>query len=238
MSEKLRVLDLFSGSGGFSLGLERTGGFEAVAFCEIEKYPRLHVLEKHWPGVPQYDDVKSLHSDAYLDSLVRTWFDGDEEMAGKLKKLTPEQALECVRMYDAGLALGPIADYFAVSRQAMWDLLRRRTVMRPQKREGADNHFYRGGATAEDQAHNLVDTAVSQGVLVPAPCEVCGKTGMMRDGRRIVQAHHDDYNKPLDVRWLCQKHHHEWHKKNRAREKEVLHGIQSDTVDVITGGFP
>ncbi|WP_281932441.1 DNA cytosine methyltransferase [Roseibium album] len=33
---KLRVLDLFSGIGGFSLGLERTGGFETVAFCEIE----------------------------------------------------------------------------------------------------------------------------------------------------------------------------------------------------------
>ena len=33
---KLRVLDLFSGIGGFSLGLERTGGFETAAFCEIE----------------------------------------------------------------------------------------------------------------------------------------------------------------------------------------------------------
>lgn len=42
---KLRVLDLFSGIGGFSLGLERTGGFETVAFCEIEDYPR-KVLSK------------------------------------------------------------------------------------------------------------------------------------------------------------------------------------------------
>ena len=38
--EKLKVLDLFSGIGGFSLGLERTGGFETVAFCEIEKFPQ------------------------------------------------------------------------------------------------------------------------------------------------------------------------------------------------------
>jgi len=56
---KLRVLDLFSGIGGFSLGLERTGGFETVAFCEIEKYPQ-KVLAKHWPGVPIYDDVREL----------------------------------------------------------------------------------------------------------------------------------------------------------------------------------
>jgi DNA (cytosine-5)-methyltransferase 1 len=47
----LRVLDLFSGIGGFSLGLERTGGFRTVAFCEIEPFPR-KVLAKHWPSVP------------------------------------------------------------------------------------------------------------------------------------------------------------------------------------------
>ena len=55
----LNVLDLFSGIGGFSLGLERTGGFRTVAFCEIEPFCR-SVLNKHWPGVPVYEDVKTL----------------------------------------------------------------------------------------------------------------------------------------------------------------------------------
>lgn len=57
--DKLRVLDLFSGIGGFSLGLERTGGFETVAFCEIDPFCR-RVLAKHWPQVKQYDDIRTL----------------------------------------------------------------------------------------------------------------------------------------------------------------------------------
>ena len=56
---KLHVLDLFSGIGGFSLGLERTGGFETAAFCEIEPFCQ-KVLKKHWPGVPVYSDVRML----------------------------------------------------------------------------------------------------------------------------------------------------------------------------------
>ena len=58
----LRVLDLFSGIGGFSLGLERTGGFTTAAFCEIEPFPRA-VLRKHWPDVLIFDDVRKLRGE-------------------------------------------------------------------------------------------------------------------------------------------------------------------------------
>ena len=54
----MRVLDLFSGIGAFSVGLERAG-FQTVAFCEANPFAR-RVLAKHWPDVPCYDDVRTL----------------------------------------------------------------------------------------------------------------------------------------------------------------------------------
>jgi DNA (cytosine-5)-methyltransferase 1 len=54
-----RVLSLFAGIGGFDLGLERTGGFKTVAFCEIDHFA-VRVLNKHWPEVPVYGDVREL----------------------------------------------------------------------------------------------------------------------------------------------------------------------------------
>ena len=54
----MNVLDIFSGIGGFSLGLERAG-MQTVAFCEIDRYCR-SVLAKHWPGVPIHRDIRAL----------------------------------------------------------------------------------------------------------------------------------------------------------------------------------
>ena len=55
----MKVLDLFSGIGGFSYGLESTGGFQTVAFAECEPYP-IAVLKKHWPTVRVYEDVRQI----------------------------------------------------------------------------------------------------------------------------------------------------------------------------------
>ncbi|WP_417831662.1 DNA cytosine methyltransferase [Terasakiella sp.] len=59
MQPKLKVLSLFAGIGGIDLGLEATGGFETIAFCEKEPYAQ-RVLKKHWPDVPIFDDVRKL----------------------------------------------------------------------------------------------------------------------------------------------------------------------------------
>ena len=56
--KKMNVLDLFSGIGGFSLGLERAG-MKTVAFCEIDKKAQ-QVLRKNWPDVPIFEDVSAL----------------------------------------------------------------------------------------------------------------------------------------------------------------------------------
>jgi hypothetical protein len=53
-------------------------------------------------------------------------------------------------------------------------------------------------------AHLVVSTAIASGRLVRGRCEKCSKLG---------QAHHDDYAKPLEVRWLCSKHHRQLHEK-------------------------
>ena len=82
MVEKLKVLDLFSGIGGFSLGLERTGGFETVAFCEIEKFPQ-KILKKHWPEVPIYEDVTKLEYNGPVDLVTAGFPCQDISLAGK-----------------------------------------------------------------------------------------------------------------------------------------------------------
>lgn len=65
---KLKVLDLFAGIGGFTLGLEKTGLYETVAFCEWDAQAR-QVLKKHWPSVYCYGDIKQLeYNGRYLYS--------------------------------------------------------------------------------------------------------------------------------------------------------------------------
>ncbi len=69
-SKKLKVLDLFSGIGGFSLGLHRAG-FETAAFCEVDEFCQ-KVLAKNFPGIPIFDDIKTLTKEKLNDQGIST----------------------------------------------------------------------------------------------------------------------------------------------------------------------
>lgn len=56
------------------------------------------------------------------------------------------------------------------------------------------------------RANSLVGWAIKHGFLKVHPCSVCGST-------EKVEGHHPDYSKPLEVIWLCGKHHKEIHRK-------------------------
>jgi len=58
----MKMLDLFSGIGGFSLAADWTDNIETVAFCEIDNFCQ-KILRKHWPDVPIYSDIKDLRGD-------------------------------------------------------------------------------------------------------------------------------------------------------------------------------
>ena len=62
---------------------------------------------------------------------------------------------------------------------------------------------YRKKNAEKNGARRKVAYAIMRGYLVPRPCEKCGS--------EKTHAHHDDYSKPLDVRWLCPPHHREIH---------------------------
>lgn len=55
-----------------------------------------------------------------------------------------------------------------------------------------------------------ITSAIVHGKLKRQPCEVCGS-------EHRIHAHHDDYSKPLDIAWLCAKHHHQRHKELEAK---------------------
>lgn len=63
---------------------------------------------------------------------------------------------------------------------------------------------YRARHRERHLAHKAVQTAVARGKLVRGNCEVCGAAS--------AHAHHEDYSRPLDVRWFCKTHHEQSHK--------------------------
>jgi hypothetical protein len=242
----IRMIDLFSGIGGFRLAAEWVwpGEVDCVGHSEIEPYP-CKVYHRHFPESECLGDITKIDWEAILDITANDCYIklsqeqlAELDMAGKQKNYQ-----EAVRLYETGLSIQNIADFFGVTRQAMWYVLKRRGVaFRDNKRFGQENHFHRGGVRASDRAQNLLEEAVERKIVErKTHCEKCGDTGAFKDGRTAIQAHHSDYNKPLEVMWLCQKCHHEWHKTNKAiprKEGMPVEAAKSAEIDLLTGGVP
>lgn len=134
----MKVLDLFSGIGGFSVGLEATG-METVAFCEPNEYCQ-KVLRKNWPEVPIYDDVRELTADRlvrdgiYPDIITGGFPCQDLSVAGQQAGLEGERSglwSECARLLGeirprcavfenvTNLLTGDGGDWF---KRVLWDI--------------------------------------------------------------------------------------------------------------------
>ncbi len=76
-----------------------------------------------------------------------------------------------------------------------------------KKNLAARREYDRARDPIKRNAQASIRKRVARGKLKRGPCEVCGKA--------LTDAHHDDYSKPADVRWLCRKHHKQLHERLR-----------------------
>lgn len=84
------------------------------------------------------------------------------------------------------------------------DYYRAYDAARGPRHQPGENQMVRERFPMKYRARNAVNNAVRNGKLIKQPCEVCGRT-------KDIHGHHDDYSKPLEVRWLCPPHHKAWH---------------------------
>lgn len=68
----------------------------------------------------------------------------------------------------------------------------------------------------KEMARQIMATAIGAGILIRQPCVECVRTG--REQKGVSHGHHEDYAKPLEVKWLCVMHHRWAHPKKRASD--------------------
>lgn len=133
----------------------------------------------------------------------------------KIHGLSGFNLSEAVQLYKNGNSYRKIASKMGVPYSLVFGLVSKEVKARPNFNKGKKAHFYRGETFRNPKVKAQVFAAIAKGKLVPLPCEVCGDDEKDKNGVRKCVAHHDDYSKPLNVRWLCRKCHHKWHKENK-----------------------
>lgn len=123
--------------------------------------------------------------------------------------LTADQVNKAMYMYvEEKKSLAAVASQLGTHAPAVRRALIARGVVMRQ--------VHMGGVRRHTDAILIANCAIQEGDLVRGPCEVCGVSGFTPQGRPAVIGHHDDYNLPLVVRWLCPLHHRQWHQNNQA----------------------
>jgi DNA (cytosine-5)-methyltransferase 1 len=200
----MRVLDLFSGIGGFSIGLERAG-MRTVAFCEIDPYCR-KVLARHWPGVPCHDDVTTLtvgQLPAGIDVICGGFPCQDISHAGKGAGITGERSglwkeyariigevrpryviVENVAaLLSRGLA-DVLGDLAAIGYDAEWHCIPASAVGAPHRRDRIWIVAYPGGSGSQGSLFG--SQPGDQAALVVAGCgEAISDPNATRYGERL-----------------------------------------------------
>ena len=128
-------------------------------------------------------------------------------------RMREDEKARAIEMILKGLSYTQVGDFYCVSRQYIHKLCKNAGLKLPLN--PIKKHIPSEYQKAMRRVWDIANNAVEKGILIASPCEVCGDHGNLKNGTSRVHAHHDDYNKPLDVRWLCIKHHREWHKNNK-----------------------
>ena len=100
------------------------------------------------------------------------------------------------------------------ARRDQYAAYERERNQQPQRKQ-ARSEYHKKRDPVKKRATMLTSNAIRDGRLIRKPCEVCAETK--------VEAHHDNYSKPLDVRWLCRPHHLEHHGKVSIEKN--MHGL-------------
>lgn len=199
---KLRVLDLFSGIGGFSLGLERTGGFETVAFCEMKPHAQA-VLAKNFPNIPCHADVTTYQfQEGEADVITAGFPCQDVSFAGAGAGLSGSRsglyrevirAIRVVRPVRAvlenvaallsrglGTVLGDLAE---IGYDTEWHCIPASSVGAPHRRDRIWIVANPGGEQHQSSCAPISGTLserLSKAYLANTPCKRCHEAGELR----------------------------------------------------------
>lgn len=212
----MNLLDLFSGIGAFSIGLERAG-FRTVAFCETNQFSR-QVLAKHWPKVPCYGEIEKLTAKRIaadgiqVDAICAGWPCQDISNAGAGAGIDGERS--GLWRHVARL-VGELQPRYVVLENVAALLSRGLgTVLGDLAQIGYDAEWHCIPASAVGAPHIrdriwIVAYPARDGRRWP---RIGTKHGRGRGGRRIEQRTHEEETEPRDVanpnggRWGKQRH--------------------------------